>query len=78
MHQSPRFFGRDHGMTADEVYNKWEKFGLIERIYNEKYPGKGYFSWGITEKGKSLGGRKSSNGTPTFDYEDIKNIFRRK
>ena len=75
MHQSPRFFGRDHGMTADEVYTRWEKIGLIEKHFDDKYPGRGIFSWEITELGKALGGRYSPNGTPTFDYEDIRDIW---
>ncbi|MBQ7146835.1 MAG: hypothetical protein IJR95_08795 [Lachnospiraceae bacterium] len=71
MHKSPRFFGIHVGMTASEVYDKWEELGLIEKHYGEKQ----YFWWDITDYGKSLGGRKSSQGTPTFDYDDIKDLF---
>ena len=30
MNESPRFFGKRVGMTASEVYEKWNKLGLIE------------------------------------------------
>ena len=75
MHESPRFFGRRIGKTADEIYTIWEELGLIEKHFDPKYPGKGYFWWDITPKGESYKGRKSPQGTPTFDYEDIKNLL---
>ncbi len=71
MRQSPRFFGRDHGMTTDEVYEKWEELGLIEKKYDDR----GFITWEITALGESYGGRKSPNGAPTFDYDDIKELL---
>ena len=71
MHESPRFFGRSIGKSAQEVYDRWVELGLIE----EYRPSHNVVGWQITEYGKSLGGRLSRQGTPTFDYEDIKDIM---
>lgn len=77
MNESPRFFGQHLGMSASEVYDKWIELGLIED-YRE---GNGR-CWRITEFGKSLGGSisehssKYTGGTPTFDYDMIKHLFK--
>lgn len=70
MRESPRFFGRRIGLSAKEVYEKWTELGLIEEYQN----GRAY-GWRITELGESLGGKLSAQGTPTFDYENIKHLL---
>ena len=70
MRESPRFFGQNIGLSAQEVYDKWEELGLIEKqIYHNGY------GWQITEYGKSFGGKLSDHGTPTFDFEKIKHLM---
>ena len=71
MNESPRFFGRRIGKSAEEVYKRWKELGLIEsfRTHNT-------YGWHITDLGKSLGGKLSRNGAvPTFDFEKIKHLF---
>ena len=47
MHASPRFFGRELGMSAEQVYNIWEKLGLIEKHFDgREYQGYLSFTWG--------------------------------
>ncbi len=71
MNESPRFFGRRIGKSAEEVYKRWKDLGLIE-IFHVK---NGY-GWRITDLGKSLGGKLSRNGAvPTFAFEKIKHLF---
>lgn len=68
--QSPRFFGIRIGKSAKEVYELWENKGLIEKV-----PLTNGFMWRITELGRSLGGRLSDQGTPTFDLEKIGHLL---
>ena len=71
MRESPRFFGQNIGLSAQEVYDKWEELGLIEKHISS------WNSWGwqITDYEKSLGGKLSDHGTPTFDFEKIKHLM---
>lgn len=71
MRESPRFFGPRVGLSAQEVYAKWIELGLIEKYQSNHNT----YGWHITELGESLGGRLSPQGTPTFDYKDIKHLF---
>lgn len=69
MRDFPRYFGIRIGLSAKEVYEKWEQLGLIEDRDNHTS------GWEITDFGESLGGKYSSQGTPTFDYENIKHLL---
>ena len=75
MRESPRFLGRRIGLSAQEVYDKWIDLGLIKKY--EGFTQGGYKCWGwhITDLGKSLGGKLSDQGTPTFDYESIQHLM---
>lgn len=67
---SARFVGKIIGLGTDEVYETWERMGLI-------YMGQ-YGDWLLTDAGRSVGGQMSKSNycpVPTFDFEVIEKIM---
>ena len=70
---SARFVGSKLGLSASDVYEIWEKIGLVVK---DKW---GW--WDLTPLGRQHGGRISSGShtpVPTFDFDVVRELMRKK
>ena len=65
---SAKFLGREVGLGTKDVYDIWDKMGLVQK---DKWG-----DWTLTQLGREMGGKMSEGSrlsVPTFDFDTIIN-----